>query len=196
MKKITLAILLTLILSIFFTAYQNVSEVESVTEKFIRIHVIANSDSDKDQSLKLRVRDAVIAASRDFLLPCATKSEAMDAISHNMSTISKAAQSAAGECKAVCTLKKEYFGARTYDGFTLPAGEYDSLCIRLGKAEGKNWWCICYPQLCIGAAIKIEDENILTEGELKIVKEPQKVKYKLYCYELFLKIKSLFKKIG
>ena len=196
MKKLTLAILLSLVLAFAANVMSNAAEVEMMTDKFLRVHVIANSDSEEDQELKLKVRDAVLEAAGEFLLDCADKDGAMELILKNMPMLQSAAAneiSRSGYDYAVkCTLAKETFDTRVYDDFTLPAGEYDSLCIRIGKAEGKNWWCVCYPQLCIGAVTKIDDSGILTDGELRIVKEPQTVRYKLWCYEVIKKLKLLF----
>ena len=196
MKKLTLAIFLSLILMLAANIITNAAEVESLEDKFVRIHVIANSDSEDDQALKLKVRDAILETAETFLTDCPDKSAAMELIRDNLPKIQSAAEEEIirnGYSYSVCcTLAKETFDARIYDDFTLPAGEYDSLCVRIGEADGKNWWCVCYPQLCIGAATKIDDSGILTDGELRIVKEPQKVRYKLWCFEVVKKLKSFF----
>ena len=196
MKKLTLAILLSLILAFAANVMSNAAEVETLTDKFVRVHVIANSDSEDDQALKLKVRDAVLDAAGEFLTDCADKTAAMDLILKNLPRLQSAAVDEIArngyDYAVKCTLAKEPFGARVYDDFTLPAGEYDSLCIRIGDAAGKNWWCVCYPQLCIGAVTKIDDSGILTDGELKIVKEPKTVRYKLWCYEIIKKIRTVF----
>ena len=195
MKKLTLAILISLILCAAANIASNAAEVEGLTEKFVRVHVIANSDSEDDQALKLKVRDAVLNVSEDILSGCQDKKSALERIRKNLSELQAAAGQAVSDngysYSVSCTLQKEQFDTRVYDDFTLPAGDYDSLCIRIGSSEGRNWWCVFYPQLCIGAAMKIDDSGILTDGELKIVKEPEKVRYKLWCYEVIKKLKSL-----
>ena len=196
MKKLTIAILLSLILILATNIMTNAAEIESLEDKFVRIHVIANSDSEDDQALKLKVRDAILETAETFLTECSDKPTAMTLIRENLSTIQSAAEDEIArngyDYSANCTIAKETFDERVYDDFTLPAGEYDSLCVRIGDAGGKNWWCVCYPQLCIGAATKIDDSGILTDGELRIVKEPQKVRYKLWCFEVVKKLKNLF----
>lgn len=196
MNKLTIAVLLSLIFCCVTGVISNAREVDAMTDKLIRIHVIANSDSEKDQELKLKVRDSVLEAASGMISDCESKNEAMTVIRDNLGVITSAANSAierSGYEYAVnCTLAEEEFDERVYDDFTLPAGEYDSLCIRIGDAEGRNWWCVCYPSLCFGTAVSIDDCEVFSEGELTIVKEPEKVRYKLWCYEVLRKIAKLF----
>lgn len=200
MKKITISAIMALILCMFCGIIGSYKEVDRLTDKFIRIHVIANSDSESDQDLKLKVRDGILSEAEKIFYKCSDKASAMEAAEKNLDRLTDAAKKVIAEqgftYDAVCTLKKERFDERVYDGFTLPAGEYDSLCIRIGSAGGRNWWCICYPQMCIGAAAKIDESAVFTDGELRIVKEPQKVKYKLWCYEIVQKILKIFRSGG
>lgn len=197
MKKLTLAILISLIICGVTGAFANAREVGKMTDKLIRIHVIANSDSEEDQTLKLNVRDSVLEAASELISKCGSKEEAMAVISDNIGFISAAANEAVEEngyeYTVKCSLSEEEFDERVYDGFTLPAGEYDALCVRIGDADGKNWWCVCYPSLCFGSAVSIDDCEVFTESELTIVKEPEKVRYKLWCFEMARKIAKLFK---
>ena len=196
MKKLTISILLSIIICGVLSIISNAHEVDAMTDKLIRIHVIANSDSEEDQELKLKVRDSVLEVASGMISECSSKDEAMVVIRDNLELITSAADIAIAqngyEYPVSCTLSKEEFDVRVYDDFTLPAGEYDSLCIRIGTAEGKNWWCVCYPSLCFGAAVSIDDCEVFTEGELTIVKEPEKVRYKLWCFEMLRKIIKLF----
>lgn len=197
MKKLTISIFLSLLLCAVLSVLSNAAEVEKMTDKVIRLHVIANSDSEADQTLKLKVRDSILAAVSDAVADCDSKDEALERISANISEIKSAAEqtvSASGEpCPLSCTLGRETFDRRTYDDFELPAGEYDSLIIRLGAGEGKNWWCVCYPSLCLGAAVSVDDCPVFCDGELRILKEPEKARYKLWCFELIRKIGKILK---
>lgn len=194
MKKLTLAMLLSLIICTILNVYTNAEEVDAMTDKLIRLHVIANSDSEADQALKLRVRDRILATAEGIFDEAHSKTDAMQLIEENLPLISAAAESEIAEngydYGVICTVCREDFSERHYSDFTLPAGEYDSLCIRIGEADGKNWWCVCYPNLCVGAAMKIDDCEVFTEGELTIVKQPEKVRYKLWCFEFVRKIRS------
>ena len=194
MKKLTLAMLISLIICISTSIISNANEVQAATDKLIRLHVIANSDSETDQEIKLIVRDAVLSKADTLLSSCDNKESAVEIITQNIEVLTLAANSVLSgfDYKAVCTIEECYFNTRTYDDFTLPAGEYDSLCVRLGEAKGKNWWCVCYPGLCLPSAVKIDDCEILSEDEVMIFKYPQKVRYKLFCFELLRKIKRLF----
>ncbi len=198
MKKITLTALLALVTAAIISGFSGAAEIKNMTDKIIRIHVIANSDSECDQRLKLSVRDGILEAVGECTAGARNKGEAMKRIELSLGKITEAAKMAVrengGDCDVYCTLRREEFDARVYDGFTLPAGEYDSLCIRLGKAEGHNWWCVCYPSLCVGTAVKIEDCGVFTDGELTVVTHPEKVRYKLWCFEVIRKIAKVFKK--
>ena len=199
MKKITLSLLISLVIFAAAGVISEAKEVEALTGKIIRIHVIANSDSEADQRLKIKVRDGILETVADITSGCGDKASAMAAIGGNIENIKSAAERAISESDSgygvTCTLKKEEFDRREYDDFTLPAGEYDSLCIRIGEAKGKNWWCVCFPSVCVGAAVKIDDCEVFTDGELMIVKEPQKVRYKLWCFEAVRRIKKFFESL-
>ncbi len=196
MKKFTLAVILAMIICTAASIFGNAREVEAVTDKLIRIHVIANSDSEADQSLKLKVRDGINAAVSELTSSCASKEEAMESLRSSLDGLRAVAEKTVAEngfdCKVSCTLGREEFDERRYDDFVLPAGEYDSLCIRLGEAAGKNWWCVCYPSICVGAAMSVEECGAFDSGELLIIKEPEKVRYKLWCFEAIRKLRKFF----
>ncbi len=122
-------------------------------EEIIRLHVVANSDSDADQALKLQVRDAVIDWMEDALEQIPNKEEAMAYLEDHLDEIAEAANqviAAAGFSDRVqVTLIEEEFETRDYDSFCLPAGVYDSLRIVIGEGEGQNWWCVVFPSLCL-----------------------------------------------
>ena len=185
--------LLSLIICAISNIVSNANEVTNMTDKLIRLHVIANSDSEYDQAVKLTVRDAVLAQADAILSGCQNKESAVLVLSENLGTLTDAANQALSYCSytAACSLEKSEFDARVYDGFTLPAGEYDSLLVKIGDASGKNWWCVCYPGICLSTASKIEECEVFTEGDIIILKTPEKVKYKLFCFELVKKIKAL-----
>lgn len=197
MKKFTVAVILSLLICTFLNFLNSAGEVENMTDKLIRIHIIANSDSEADQALKLTVRDGILGTVSELTDGCENKDEAMAAISEGLDELgTKAREIVDGNgfdyCVS-CTLAREEFDERRYDGFTLPAGEYDSLCLRIGDAKGKNWWCVCYPSVCVGAAVSVDDCGVFTDGELVIIKEPERVRYKLWCFEFIRKLKKLFK---
>ena len=198
MKKLTFSIALSLIICAVLSVIGSAREVEDLTDMLIRIHVIANSDSEEDQNLKLAVRDGILSYVSELTEGCKTKTEAMESLCDGLGRIEDEARGIVAEngfgYEVNCTLSSEEFDRRTYDGFELPAGEYDSLCIRLGSAEGKNWWCVCYPSICLGSAMSVDECGVFSEGELIIIKEPEKVRYKLWCFEAIRKLRRLFAK--
>lgn len=127
-----------------------------IYRKVLRLHVIAASDSDADQSVKLSVRDALLEVIPDLLDGCRTLEDAVSAAQKGSETLLSTAR---GELSrlgagydAYLTLGEEYYPTREYEGLRLPAGRYTSLRVVLGDGQGKNWWCVLFPSLCLSAA--------------------------------------------
>lgn len=122
----------------------------------LRLHVIANSDEDFDQELKLKVRDRVLSETGELFAEVSGKSEAKALAEYSADDIQKAAEAVISEegfdYPVSVSVTKTWFETRSYDGFTLPAGEYDAVRIVIGAGEGHNWWCVLYPQLCVPGA--------------------------------------------
>lgn len=141
-------------------------------DKIIRLHVIANSDTDEDQALKLKVRDGVLEAVSALLEEVSDRTEAEAILEKNLEVIRDAAKEVLmAESFAYSvdvTLTKEYYPTREYEGFTLPSGEYTSLRVLIGEAEGKNWWCVLFPKMCVTSKQKItvSDKGALIEAGL------------------------------
>lgn len=194
MKKITLSILSALILSVIIRGAVGAYEVESATDKLIRLHVVANSNSSEDQALKLLVRDRILEFVSEITECAESKEEAEEIIRCETDEITAVAQEALSGSgySAEVFYEKVLVDKREYDGFTLPEGYYDALCVVIGEGEGKNWWCVLYPSLCVSGAISLDDCEEFDDSELIIIKEPEKVRYKLFCYELWQKLKKTF----
>ena len=150
-----LAILMALAVTLLWGAW-SLHRQDDLQEKMIRLHVIANSDSDADQNLKLCVRDAVLCRAEDILRQSADMTEARARLRDSLSDIGDAAAqelAAQGSGYSVSVaLEDTEFPCKTYDGFALPAGEYTALRIELGTAQGRNWFCVLYPSLCISGS--------------------------------------------
>ncbi len=118
----------------------------------IRLHVVANSDSERDQAVKLQVKDAVVAFVEENLVNAKTAEEAGALLQDLMPKIRDVANrtlAKLGETgSAVVTFLKEEFPTRDYDSFRLPEGVYNSLRITIGEGRGQNWWCVVFPSLC------------------------------------------------
>ena len=144
------ALLLTLAIAVGASA-SALSRQRELAYKLIRLHVVANSDSEEDQRAKLYVRDAVLAYIEPRLRGAADRAEAESIISSAIPGIESAAETAAcraGQPGAKVTLSSESFPARDYGTFALPAGEYLSLRVVIGEGAGHNWWCVVFPPLC------------------------------------------------
>lgn len=130
-----------------------IADRERLNEELIRLHVVANSDTAEDQNLKLLVRDAVITSLRQALADVQDTQQAKEYLEENLPKLQELANKtldAAGNTqRAVVTLCREGFPTRQYDTFSLPAGVYEALRITIGEGEGKNWWCVVFPSLCL-----------------------------------------------
>lgn len=139
-----------------------------LSDALIRLHVVANSDTEEDQRIKLQVRDAITDSIRDALSQVASREEAYAYLKENLPKLQKLAnevlEQAGVEPSAVVTLCKETFDTRIYDTFVLPAGVYDALRITIGEGAGKNWWCVAFPGLCEGATTVQFTEDAVEAG--------------------------------
>lgn len=194
MKKFTASLILSLIICLGFSIISNANEIENTTSKFIRLHVIANSDSEYDQELKLKVRDKTLEIIDELAYECTDKDEADEVISSSVKSIENTLQLYLDSIGCNDSIKVEYGMAfvdkREYDTFTLPAGRYTALTVKIGEAEGRNWWCVLFPSLCSSCSVSIEECSVFTKDEIKILTKPNEFKYKIFCYEIFGKIKS------
>jgi len=121
-----------------------------IANKTVRLHVVANSDSQEDQAHKLEVRDAVLESVNELTAHCTNAQQAECVIEKNLQTIADAAADVSDETITV-SLGYENFDTRYYETFTLPAGRYRALRVNIGQAQGKNWWCVVFPSLCTAA---------------------------------------------
>ena len=170
-----LALLLALAVTLLWGAW-SLHRQDDLQEKMIRLHVIANSDSDADQTLKLCVRDAVLCRAEEILRQSADMTEARARLRDSLPDIGDAAAqelAAQGSGYSVSVaLEDTEFPRKTYDGFALPAGEYLALRVVIGAGEGRNWWCVVYPPLCTATACELEGvalEGGMTADDLSLM---------------------------
>lgn len=168
----------------------------TVKEDVVRLHILANSNSEADQDVKLKVRDALLETNVSILSDNVTKENAKEHFENSKEILLKTAEETLKEngfdYNVKITLQEEYFETRAYDNLIFPAGQYTALKVVLGDGEGKNWWCVMFPPLCVPAADGLEtNENTadyLTKSGEKIVNDGEKyvVKFKfLEIYEEF-----------
>lgn len=199
-KNSKIGISITLILLLFlYTTINAISYVEAVStdisNSVFRLHVIANSDSNEDQSLKYKVRDNLLKYMNNICSDCSSKQEAIDLVTEHQEEFKQV---------ALDTIKKEgysynvkinignfEFPTKQYGDISLPAGYYDALRVEIGEAKGRNWWCVMFPSLCfidVSSGIvpeesKEELQNILSDEEYSIISDNSdngiKLKFKL-----------------
>lgn len=169
---------------------------EDLYKDVFRLHIIPNSNSAMDQSLKINVRDQILASVSPLYKDVKTKAQAQDITRNNLKYIEKTAQDIVNkngfDYPVSVAVKNIYFNTRYYDDFTMPAGMYDALEITIGEGKGSNWWCVMYPSLCVGAATKESMKEDLSKGEYSVVTS-EDVEYKFKIVEYYEKLRSLFK---
>ena len=146
---------------------------QNISSALVRLHVIADSDAAEEQEIKLEVRDAVLAYLTPALEEAENQQQARQIIRDNLEGIAQAAGSAARGRQVSVTLSRESYPTREYEGFTLPAGRYESLRVILGRGQGKNWWCVVFPPLCLSAAESEKVQDVLKGEDLSIVTEEE-----------------------
>ena len=125
-------------------------------DNVLRLHVLANSDSEEDQALKLKVRDAILAESQALFVECSTREEATELVKTNLPAFEEIArqtlQAEGCDDSVRIELGEEVYPTRNYESFCFPSGSYLSLRIIIGEGKGENWWCVLYPPMCLSAA--------------------------------------------
>ncbi len=193
-KKKTVAFLILVILTALLllgtVTYLPVHGEEEIYEAVIRLHVLAHSDSEQDQALKMQVRDAVLTLASERLSGCENREQAEErlaAMLPDLTDIARQTLDGAGcDLPVHVTLGEEQYPTRSYESFCFPSGEYLSLRVMIGDAEGQNFWCVLFPPLCMSAATvdrsKAEEEFIavgLNRDQYAIITETENTKYKL-----------------
>ena len=161
LKKWELALLLGVLCALVMGAGLG-REQEQLSQSVIRLHVIANSDSQADQALKLRVRDRVLEQAQELYPEGATLDQARAILEDNLNLLAAAGRAAVEEEGAdypvTAQITQCWFPTKEYEDFALPAGEYTALRVVIGQGEGQNWWCVAFPPLCLGAASQSVDQ--------------------------------------
>lgn len=186
--------LLTVTLALFalllFLGLFPVHGEEKIYDTVVRLHVLANSDGEEDQALKLAVRDAVLAYTAPLLSDCRDRESAAEILEGHLGEIEDVAEArlreAGAENAVTVTLGAEEYPRRSYDGVCFPSGEYLSLQVRIGEAKGRNWWCCLFPALCLGNAAVTDGEAEeafvevgLTPMQYRIITESEKPVYRI-----------------
>lgn len=170
-------------------------QVEGIRDSVLRLHILANSDSEEDQALKLAVRDRLLEEGVEvFDRPLSKNETEALAREHSERFCSAALEviRAAGFDYGVdIVIGETYFDERTYGNLTLPAGVYNAVNVYIGAAEGHNWWCVMFPPMCLPAAEGSKElDGVLDDGQMDIVKNSGKYEIRLKTLEIIENIKN------
>jgi stage II sporulation protein R len=196
-KSVCLALIVTILFS--FTGFT--AECEDIPSHVLRLHVLANSDSQQDQALKLKVRDRILSVSAGMLDGVKNRDAAEKAISPRLDEIRKAAQEEVYRQGYRYPVRVEmtnmYFSTRQYGNVTLPAGMYDALRVTIGSGKGHNWWCVLFPALCLPAAeAPSRLEDVLNQSEMQVVRGDGGYVVKFKSVELYEQLRGWLQEHG
>lgn len=167
---------------------------ESISDSVFRLHILANSNAEYDQALKLKVRDAVLENSSEMFLDCKSLDEIIKKCSDNIEVFQTTAEQCIKENGYDYGVKvyvdKEYFNTREYETITLPSGVYNALKIEIGEAKGKNWWCVMFPAICLSGVSETEMNEYLTDDEAELINSNSDYEIRFKIVEVYEKLKS------
>lgn len=193
-------ILILLLLYIFLSANSYAINMSNeIASSLLRLHVIANSNSEEDQNLKLKVRDALLDYMSKNLFNVSSKEDAIALISQNKDELTKIAKKIINEegynYDVNISIENTYFPTKNYYDISLPSGYYDSVRVKIGTASGNNWWCVMFPPLCFtdsssGALADNGEgylESSLSEDAYTLISDSssESVSFKFKILELF-----------
>ncbi|MBQ5544324.1 MAG: stage II sporulation protein R [Clostridia bacterium] len=195
MKRIEISILLSLVFGAILSMSAANLESKAIRGSVLRLHVLANSDSESDQALKLKVRDRLLTVSRTLYADADSRDEAIARTREELPRLQAEAERVLRENGSQdgvrVVLEDTYFTTRTYGDVTLPAGEYTAVRVMIGQAKGHNWWCVMFPPLCLSAAEEEPDaaeslclEDVLSGEEMDFV-EGGGYEPRFKCVELY-----------
>ena len=184
--KILLTLSFSVLIAVLLLNYLPVHGEEAVYEDTVRLHVIANSDSELDQEVKLKVRDSVLKCVKEQMESVKDKESAVTLLESMKNEIKESADATLKEEgfseRVTVEFTDEKYPVRYYDEFTLPAGTYKSMKVVIGEGEGKNWWCILFPSVCVNNAVSAKDDYVaagFTPEQYKVIEKGSKRKYKV-----------------
>ncbi len=179
-RIIIAAFALTVLFGNFFEFHKTANEIE---EQTLRLHIVAHSDSEVDQSAKLMVRDALLEGTGDLFTTGKSKNSVLLAAQSHLPLIEKIASDTLAELSlyynVVAYTTKMHFDTTSYEGFTMPAGQYSAVRIELGDAKGENWWCVLFPPLCLPSVEgEVTVEAMFNEEQLELISGEYDIKFK------------------
>ena len=167
--KVEISLLVGLVVSLLSGTWLS-GQQRSLADRVVRLHVIGASDSAADQQAKLRARDAVLTLSAPLLEGTDSPERAMEVLSSHLEELARVSAQAAGTEARASLEENVWFPTKRYDNFALPAGRYPALRIALGEGEGRNWWCVVFPSLCLGSVTETAQETgSFTQRQLGLI---------------------------
>ncbi len=189
-------LIFTVIISNYVGFVRDGRKLDQLRESVLRLHILANSDSEEDQRLKLCIRDALLEHSGEFFGNAADLEDAEKNVREAMPKIVETAEAVLRQqgcgSRVTASIEDIDFDERVYGNITMPAGRYRALRIEIGEAKGHNWWCVMYPPLCIPAAEDVKsrnEEDYFEDDELDIMYHPKKYRVR---FALWDKITDIF----
>ncbi len=197
------AICLGLILAVLVSFIGFATQCEDIPDRVLRLHILANSDSEEDQALKLKVRDRIVTESAGLFDQVTDRESARAVVEKNMDALREAAQDEVyrqGYSYPVSMeLTHMYFTTRVYGETALPAGYYEALRVTIGAGAGHNWWCVIFPAMCLPVAEESQElDGVLNEEQMEIVEEGESAQYeiKFKALEWYEQIVDWFRGLG
>lgn len=184
MNKTEKFVILGIIFSILYNFVNFSVLCDHINSKILRLHIMANSNSEIDQNIKICIKNKIQNFMKDTLEQAKNKNEAEQICTKKLSEIKKIAENELNNHKinnkVEVKIKNSYFKTREYESITMPAGNYDAVEIKIGTGKGENWWCILFPTLCIGTATAEHMHKHLKKEEIKCTnKKKFKAKFKI-----------------
>ena len=172
MKKSEYSIIIGLFLALILSFFADVNlQAKQIRANTLRLHIIANDDSEESQFIKLKVKERVNDICSELFYDAENLKDALQKANESLDYIKQITdcelEKSGADYTSQCSIEKFYFDTTQYENFTMPQGYYNALTIRLGKATGKNWWCVVYPGLCrsIGSEYKDDESNTFIETD-------------------------------
>ena len=184
------ALLLSLCLTLCAGAWAEKRQ-SSIASSLVRLHVLAHSNSEAEQALKLRVRDAVLEYISPRLEGAQSAADARNILESEMEGIARAAALVSEGRQVRVSLGEESYPTKAYEGFRLPAGEYESLRVTLGEGAGENWWCIVFPPVCLSAVQSEPVEAAMNKEDYALVSSREGWELRFKTVELWGELKAM-----
>ena len=197
-KALQWAIIFGFLCSVFLSFADFNASCEDLRQNILRLHIIANSDSREDQVLKIKIRDRILEASDSLFENNTDLDSALATAKNNLPLYEEIANQVIEEngfnYRATAKIDKAFFETRVYDDFTLPGGNYESLIIDIGAAEGKNWWCVIFPGVCVPTDKNATLSDSVGKKGTQIAENSEDYIIRFKAVEIYEKIKRKFTK--